>query len=138
MKTLVLVADAGRARLFVRATAGNFQHIMSWNSPQARHQPHQTSSDKSGSLNGSAYDPEVAAQRHAQQAFANELMAEVKLREMDFERILIAAPPRFLGDLRAHLNVAVTNKLSTLTRDLTNLKPDEVEQRLLEAERVIL
>lgn len=138
MKTLVLAADASRARLFVHENNHSFQQIMSWNSPQARHQPHQTNSDKSGSFNGSAYDPEVDAQRHAQQAFAKEVMAEVKLREKHFERIVIAAPPRFLGDLRTHLNLAITHKLSTFTRDLTNLKPDEVQQRLLEAEAVVL
>jgi len=138
MNTLVLAADGSRARLFVHKNAHRFELVTSWNSPQARHLPGQTNSDKSGSFHGSAYDAEVDAQRHAQQLFAKELMHDLKGKEKDFERIVIAAPPRFLGELRSHLTPAISQKLSTLTRDFTNLKPEEIHQRLLEAETVTL
>ncbi len=138
MKTLVLAADGGRARLFVHGNVHNFEQITAWDSPQARHLPGETNSDKSGSFRGSAYDTEVDAQRHAQQLFAKELMQDIKQKEKDFERIVIAAPPKFLGELRAHLTPAISQKLSTLTRDFTHLKPEEIRQRLIEAETVTL
>ncbi|MBX3170080.1 MAG: host attachment protein [Candidatus Eremiobacteraeota bacterium] len=138
MKTLVLAADGSRARLFVHWNVHNFEQISSWDSPQARHLPGETNSDKHGSFGGNAYDAEVDAQRHAQQLFAKELMHDVKQKEKDFERIVIAAPPKFLGELRSHLTPAINQKLSTLTRDFTHLKPQEVHQRLMEAETVTL
>lgn len=138
MKTLVLAADGGRARLFLHWNVHNFEQIAAWESPQARHLPGQTNSDKSGSFGGSAYESEVDAQTHAQRQFAKELIQELKQKERDFERIVIAAPPKFLGELRSHLTPAIQQKLSTLTRDYTNLKPQEIHQRLMEAETVAL
>jgi protein required for attachment to host cells len=138
MKTLVLAADGSRARLFVHFDAHRFEQIMSWDCPQGRHLPHDINTDKSGSFRGSAYNSEVDAQHHAQQAFAKELMAELRLREKDFERLVIAAPPKFLGELRAQMPSAITHKVSTLTRDFTHLKADEVHQRLMETETVTL
>ena len=138
MNTLILAADGGRARLFVHKNIHSFKEIKSWENPQARHLPGETNSDKSGSFQGSAYEGEVDAQRHAQQLFAKELMNDLKQKEKDFERIVIAAPPRFLGELRSHLTSAISQKLSTLTRDFTQLRTDELHQRLQEAETVTL
>lgn len=138
MKTLVLAADGSRARLFVHLNAHDFEQITAWDSPQARHLPGETNSDKSGSFGGSAYNSEVDAQTHAQKQFAKELIQDIKQKEKDFERIVIAAPPKFLGHLRSQLTPAITKKLSTLTRDFTHLKPQEIHQRLMEAETVAL
>lgn len=138
MKSLVLAADGSRARLFVHQHPSQFDQILSWDSPLGRQQPRQSNSDKNGSYRGNAYDAEVDAQHHAQQLFAKQLMGELKLREADFERVVIAAPPKFLGELRSHLTPAITRKLSTLTRDFTQLKGDEILQRLSEAETVNL
>ena len=138
MKTLVLAADGSRARLFIHWNVHNFEQIGSFDSPQGRNLPGETNTDRSGSFQGSAYETEVDAQRHAQQQFAKELLADVKQKEKDFDRIVIAAPPRFLGELRSNLTPGIQQKLSTITRDFTHLKPDEVHQRLLEAETVTL
>ena len=134
----MLAADGSRARLFVHRGAHDFELLMSWDSPQARQLPHEANSDKNGSFQGSAYAPKVDAQQHAQQAFARDLLGELKLREKDFERVIIAAPPKFLGELRSHLTPALSHKLSTLARDFTHLKANEVQQRLLEAETLNL
>lgn len=138
MKTLVLAADGSRARQFIHWNVHNFEQIGSWDNPQGRRLPGETNTDKDGSFGGNAYDTEVDAQRHAQQLFAKELVADIKLKEKDFDRVVIAAPPKFLGELRNHLTPAIQQKLSTLTRDFAQLKPDEIHQRLMEAETVTL
>jgi len=63
--------------------------------------------------------------------FAAELGAMLKARALagEFETLIVAAPPRTLGELRKHYHVEVEKRLTgEIAKDLTNHPLDEIEK----------
>lgn len=107
----VLVADSGAARLYrAQDDHGNLQLVQERANPAGRKTSTELETDRAGqqrntiggmhSLAGD-HDP----QRHESEQFARSLclLLQNEHQQKRFTDLLIAAPPKFLGDLRAHL-----------------------------------
>ena len=69
--------------------------------------------------------------------FAAEAAAMLKKRALanDFERLIVVAPPRTLGELRKHYHQAVEQRLTgELAKDLTGHQIPDIEAALLAAD----
>jgi protein required for attachment to host cells len=76
-----------------------------------------------------AKEPHTDAHRHAQQVLAHEVASflDAAAGRGDYDRLVIAAPPRTLGDLRGDLSAKVQAKLvGDLPKDLMNLPPRDL------------
>jgi protein required for attachment to host cells len=144
----VLVADASRARLF-RAeqpqqtlTPALGEELIGSNLPSreiASDRPGR-SFDRGGQ-GRHAMEPSTDPARHAQEEFARDVvrLLDEKRKSGSFERLVVVAPPQFLGDLRAvmpqQLQAAVSAEVA---KDLSKLPPHELQGHLrevLEAQR---
>lgn len=132
----VLVADSSRARIFQDDGAG-LEEIMDFTEPMAHLHTrdivsHQwgrrgTATHIAGSIPNA--DPkEIAAQRFAKR------LAEVLNRgalEGMYERLIIAAPPHFLGLLRKALSPSSEHCLTlAIPHDFTAFRADEISERI--------
>ncbi|TDT43041.1 protein required for attachment to host cells [Halospina denitrificans] len=110
-KVRILVADASKARLFrVDSPTGELIELSSDVNPEARLHDSDLTTDKPGRAADSNYsgrsameDPTDPKEVEAQK-FARELTDKLeKARNKgELEKLYIAAPPRFLGELRKH------------------------------------
>jgi protein required for attachment to host cells len=146
--TWVLVADAARARLFQleqpqqTLTPALGRELIGSNRPSreiASDRPGRTFD--SGGEGRHAKEPPTDPARHAQEEFARDVvrLLDEKRESRSFERLIVVAPPQFLGDLRAampqHLQAAVAAEVA---KDLSKLSPHELQDHLretFEAER---
>lgn len=148
----ILVCDASRARLFRDAPRGDkLVQIDQLDHPESRERGRDLMADTVGRKpigpvparsvqgQGGAYgrpgaapdtDPkEVEAQKFARQLAA---LLEKGLHDHAYKRLLIVAPPHFLGLLRATVSTQVAKHIeSTIGKDLTNLDFQELADRLL-------
>jgi protein required for attachment to host cells len=139
---LALVADAGRARVLMRrAPAGAWREL----ADQALENPTPPSRDlgserpgrvhESASPTRHAIEPRSDPHRAARQAFARLLADRLDAQSDRFGRLLLVAPPAFLGELRAALGDAARARLAgSLDRDLTRLPEAELARQLDEVE----
>jgi protein required for attachment to host cells len=80
-----------------------------------------------------AKEPHTDAHRHAQQVLAHEVahFLDEAAGRGAYDRLVIAAPPRTLGDLRAGLSAKVQAKLAgDLDKDLMHVPPRDLPARL--------
>lgn len=108
----LLVADSGAAKLYrAEGTLDNLQLVHERANPEGRKMAGEIDSDRAGQQRNSIggmhslagdHDP----QRHASEQFARSLCKLLQHEHQDgkFSELLIAAPPHFLGELRAHLS----------------------------------
>lgn len=123
-----LVADAKRARLFERPLPGGPWHERTADAVEHANPPsRELGADRPGRVHESvgatrhAVEPRTDPHRAAKAAFAARLSAWLETTVASYDRILLVAPPPFLGDLRAALGRATTGKLhGTLDKDLTH------------------
>ncbi|WP_237213451.1 host attachment protein [Falsiroseomonas oryziterrae] len=133
-----LVADGGRARLFERhLPAGPWRErtddeLEATNPPSREH-----GTDRLGRVHESAttarhaVEPRTDPHRAAKTDFATRLATRLEGTASSFERLLLVAPPSFLGDLRASLGEATRRKLyGTLDKDLTHAPLADVAAQL--------
>jgi protein required for attachment to host cells len=126
-KRYILVADAGSARIFKsEGKVSELQLVHQQENPAGRKMASELDSDRAGSQRGGsgAYhglggdsDP----QRHQAEAFAAVLARILHYAHQDkqFDELLIAAPPQFLGELRKHLSADCQKVLGrTVNKDL--------------------
>lgn len=138
-----LVADGGRARFFERRLpAGTWRErtedaVEAANPPSREH-----GTDRPGRVHESAttarhaVEPRTDPHRAAKTAFATRLATRLEDAAGSFERLLLVAPPPFLGDLRAALGEATRRKLhGTLDKDLTHAPLADLAGRLDAARR---
>lgn len=123
----VLVADSGAAKVYrAEADLGDLQLVHERANPAGRKMPGELESDRAGqqrntiggmhSLAGD-HDP----QRHESEQFARTLCELLQHERQNgrFTDLLIAAPPKFLGELRAHLSDDCSKALvRTVHKDL--------------------
>lgn len=124
-----LIADAQHARVLERtAPAGPWHELESEAEERFAPPSRAQGSDRPGrvveSVGGArhAVEPRHDPHREAKRAFAEELAGrlEAALRAGRCQRLILVAPPAFLGDLRAALSPAAKRALlGTLDKDLT-------------------
>ncbi len=142
--TWVLVADGARGRILAREGAaaglrvrpeGEFKHEV--------HRTRELGTDRPGRVQESAnaahhaIAPHVDLSRQEKRQFARTLaeFLEKGAQRHAFDRLVLVAPPRALGDLRAALGRHARERLAgELANDLTELSPSDIEARLIHAE----
>jgi protein required for attachment to host cells len=130
MKTWILVADAGRARLFeAQSRDGVLAEIGGYANPEAHARGAETGSDRpprtqeSANSARHAIEPHTDAHDKAAMGFAKGLaeILEHGRVEHAYTRLLLVAPPRFLGQLRAELGAQVGKLVAgSIAKDLTH------------------
>ncbi|GIX13808.1 MAG: host attachment protein [Paracoccaceae bacterium] len=145
IETWILVADATSARLFrTRARHEPLQpvpgHALNTEIPPAREleddRPGRTF-DRFGA-GRHAKEPRTDPVRVEKQRFAHRVaeLLDADRRHNRFERLILVAPPQFLGDLRASLPEETRALVSAeIDKDYTRLDPEELRERLDEALR---
>jgi protein required for attachment to host cells len=113
--TWIVVADAGRARIFsVAAHGGTLDEFVDLINPLARLQDHDELADRRGRMaqgngrHGSSPEPRQTHGEHVSETFAKELSQRLEAgrRHGDVAKIYLLADPHFLGLLRAGLDPA--------------------------------
>ena len=127
----LLIADASRARVIAADERLNIvAPIEDLVHPASRLHTHELLSDDRGRSRAgpegphSAFDGESDRTDTEHDAFAREVahLCEEGLDRGDYERLIIVAPPRFLGLLRRHLPDRVNDLVALeVGRDLTRL-----------------
>lgn len=128
MRTWILVADSAEARLFLSypGQQGWFE-LRTFQHPQSR------------AKGTELYDSPPAMERgllpkdYAAQDFALELAKylDLELSKNNYERLILVAPPKFLGMLRENLSKQVQQRVvDEVNKDLVSLRKDELEERL--------
>lgn len=139
--TWVVVADGARGRLFEWTAAnGGLREVLDLINPEGRLHRSELASDRPGFAFSSHGDqsrhpmqPAHSARDNAADAFAREVAAELNsaLDQGTYERLVLIAPPGFLGVLRAKLDDRVGKKVvESLALDLTRNTPEEIKARL--------
>ena len=138
--TWVLVADSARARLFSwDAPRGPLGELEDAINPEGRLKESALASDRPGvtySSGGhqSGHRMQAAtATGAATDVFARSLAARLKrgLEEKQCQRIVLVAPPAFLGLLRGRLDRQTSKAVvATVDNDLSRAAPEEIFERL--------
>lgn len=140
IKTLVLVADEARGRLFENHGIGKgLQELEDFTVsvlPQANNEyadkPGRNEADVGGAHHGVA-DYAATERDQARQAFARALVEEAERRFLagKYDRFLLIAAPAFLGVLRDVLPATLEKaKVADVDKDFVKLRPEEIVERL--------
>lgn len=138
--TWVLIADRGGARLFEhRRRSSGLQLLQDLPHPEGRMKNGEIDADK----HGRSFDT-FGAGRHAMSTsqeptehlaaqFARELADVLNqgFQQHRFERLILVAAPRFLGDLRNSLSDTTKTAIkATLNKDLSGIPEQDLPQHL--------
>lgn len=139
--TWVLVANASHARIFLnRGCNKGLECLKEMEHPDSRKKGMELVSDKPGrqqqSLAAEArpgMEPDTQPKTVEAQRFARELadfLCEAR-KQNSFTRLLLVAPPNFLGLLREHLDTQTANLVvETLSKDYTRAGDNELMEHL--------
>lgn len=140
MKTWVLVANAACARLFEAGSSdGQMVELAGFASPESRLHGSEFTSERAGRVQESAtsarhgIEPRVDPHDKASMQFAHGLaeMLERGRVEHEYARLVLVAPPRFLGQLRGALAEQVSRLVvESLDKDVSRASIDEIEAML--------
>lgn len=143
MTTWVVVADASRARIFAQQKKhGELAEVDDMVHPGARLVDSELTTDRRGAGHGAfgqgshAMDARTDAHRHEAEAFAREVNARLQAGRArgDFDRLVLMAPPAFLGELRAQLDESLRKEVvAELHKDLVRHPVETVREHLLAA-----
>ncbi len=139
-KTWIVVADGGHARIFLNTGPGQglvpaLGHDMIGNKLPS----HELGSDRPGvSFSSSgparrAMAPHTDPHEHAEHEFIRQVAAAIRegLNAHAFEQLVLVAPPKALGDLRAVLDPQAAKLVKAdLNKDLTHLSPTQLGEHL--------
>jgi protein required for attachment to host cells len=141
--TWVIVADAARARFFQLGVDGNGARTLEefdvMVSPRGRLHEGDLTADRPGRAFDSrgrgrhAMEPAHTAKEHEAQEFARELAAHVEdARIAGFvDKLVLIAPPRFLGQLRSSLCAqALELVVHSIDKELSTASCEEVASHL--------
>jgi protein required for attachment to host cells len=136
----VMVADAAHAQIYkTDLMFTELEPVDSRIHPQSRVKAKELVAGDRGSNRAyagavhSAYERHTDPHRGAQDAFAKELgeWLGVGRQEQRYERLVLIAPPAFLGRLRAQLDAETERAVvGTLAHDWVEVAPRELAQRL--------
>jgi len=139
--TWVLVADASRARLFLRQRDRTLVEQQSLVSPEERLPERERVSDRAGrsfdSRGGGrhAMEPRSSSSDESTRRFAAELAQRLEqlCTAGQLDRLVLLAAPKFLGTLRAELNGTVKQRVALeIDKDLARESPDRIARQLPE------
>ncbi len=145
-KTWVVVADGAHARIFLNEGPGTglvptLDHDLIGN----RLQGHEIGSDRPGvsfSTAGPgrrAMAPPTDPHEHAKHEFIKQVAKAIKegLNAQAFEQLILVAPPKALGDLRADIDPQAAKLVKAeLHKDLTHLTPYQLGEHLQDVLKV--
>ena len=140
--TWVVVADSSAARIFDAPLAtGAISEIESFVHTEARMHERDLRTDQPGSTKDRAgyarhgIEPRTSPKEHEAMVFARMLAETIERAraKSQVERVLLVAPPEFLGHLRSALD-ANTRKIveREFNFNVVRLAPDEIRKRLPE------
>ncbi len=132
--TWVLVADAGRARVYLAdPTLSAFELVTAMDHPASRRHASELVTDHRGRAHSSPFGPASAMDGRtdpleaAHADFAREVAAYLHEGIDRYNSLVIAAPPRFLGLLRHAVTSAVSSRITrTVNRDFTLAHAEEL------------
>jgi protein required for attachment to host cells len=138
--TWILVADGVRARLFSPTPEGDsLTQLEDFSNPDGRKPGAAYDRDRAPrtmeSMGNSSHaiQPHTTAEHKVAERFARELCEALERGRVDhrFTRLILAAPPRFLGTLRQALGKQLDAcVVGQLHKDLTSLPTHEIRSRL--------
>jgi protein required for attachment to host cells len=139
-KTWVVAADGARARVLLHLGPGKgLSELSSVESEAARKPGRELLADAPGRVFDSfgegrhAAEPRTDPKTVEEQKFLREVaaMLERAAREGEYDRLVLCAAPRALGELRPLLSRAVRDRLAAeLPKDLTRTPLDQLERSL--------
>lgn len=139
-RTWVVVAESSRARVFEAATpAADLVEIEDRVHPAGRLHERDLVSDRPGHDSGEAgsgphvLDESRPAHIEEMHKFAREIAGRLEqgLNDKDYDRLVLVAPPKFLGVLREVLPERVAGCVAeTLHKDLVQHGPEEVRAQI--------
>ena len=138
-RTWVLVGDGSRARLFRVGPRRDWELIRELEHPETRAKARDIVTDRQGRVKQSASPMGPAMQLtkplHAieSERFAHSIakVLESGLADNAYDRVVLVAPPHFLGLLRSTIAATVAKRVElTFDKDYTALKPDDLAERL--------
>lgn len=139
-KTWIVVADGARARAFRLMDHGReLDPAWDYELAGSRQESRDIASDRPGRTfdrageGRHAKEPPTDPARYEQERFARALTQKLDdaRKQNAFEELIIAAPPRFLGDLRAAMSDQLDQRVrGEINKDLSKLKPAEILERL--------
>jgi protein required for attachment to host cells len=128
--TWVLVADGVHGAIYANRGPGQgLEELAVHKFIGDKHPTREINADRPGRTFNSmgeqrhAKEPHTDAHRHAQQVLAHEIAKYLDhaVGRGEYDRLVVAAPPRTLGDLRAEFSARVQAKLAgELNKDLTH------------------
>lgn len=139
--TWILVADAGRARIFSAIKTRLFTHthpseltlISEHEHSESRKMDSELVSDRQGHFGSGTFVEQTDPKRHQEDVFALELgkILQHACNENQLHDVILIAPPAFMGMLNKHLCQAV-NKLVSLRieKDYTRDNEQKLIQQL--------
>ena len=142
VRTWILVADAGRARVMLQSGPGgelalveglDIEHPMQKSSDMVRDSLPRTFDSVGPGRH--AITPRSDPHRAEKKNFAKKLaqMLDTGLGTKAFDKLVIIAPPQMIGDLRPNLSDAVRSRLEReILLDLADASLAEISRRLAE------
>jgi protein required for attachment to host cells len=136
MTTYIVVADAARARLFTRDGL-TISELDSLVHAEGRLHEGDLVTDREGDVHESTSTTarsaggENVATRHHEEMFAREIAERLYRARVDnsLEKLILVAPPRFLGQLRDKLDGSTTKLvIHSLAKDLTKATPADIQE----------
>jgi len=132
VNTWILIADGGKARVLVSEGRGSKlteyvkMRLNADDLPEAH-----VETERPGRVHESAgparhaIEPRMPHKRQIETDFARHVARQLEQELSNFDRLVIVAAPKTLGDLRQFISAAVEKKLeATVSKDLTNT-PDQ-------------
>jgi protein required for attachment to host cells len=139
-RTWILVADGGRARILETIGRGKGVHIVSGSEEGIENPPsHLQGRERPARVHESvgparhAVEPRQSPYRALEMLFANQLasMLSENAASQSFDRLVLVAPPKMLGDLRKLVVPSVREKIvAEVDKDLTNVPYGEILSHL--------
>ena len=132
METRVIVADNSRARIF--ESHDGLNHLTEQDD-FVHSEAHLTNQDLVGDAAGKSrnphgsLDPATSPKEHETRTFAKLLAKHLKAlhNERHFERLILIAPPKFLGLLRKELHKPLDQLVErTIHKDLTTASVEDI------------
>lgn len=138
INTWILIADGGKARVLVSEGRGSKLVEHDKMNLLAEELPHAapgtqapTRVQESASTERHAIEPRMTPKRQIENDFAREVADRLDRELANYDRLVIVAAPKMLGDLREFISSAVSKKLeTTIAKDLTNTPNNDIADHL--------
>ena len=134
----VVVAEQSRARFFIQAGAGKtLRELADLTNPEGRLHEQDLLSDRPGRSFDSkgtgrhAMEPKMGAKKHSAIRFAQEICTYLETNRDEYDKLILIAPPEFLGLLRGKLPDALAQLVSKeINKDIVRKDIKEIQQYL--------